>query len=380
LRLQLRGIARVALAAAAVTAVLPVRGEDRVTVRGVYYRENSTKVVQPIFEVTKDLPHGFDVTAHGLIDAITSPSILAGVPGDDVLTEYRKEAGLSVGKTFRDQGRTRVGLSYRQSREPDYIAHSVGVDVEHGIWENSGAVSAVLAYSTDTVGPNLDLFLKTYFIGANYTQALSPVALAVVGYELTYMDGFWCNPYDLDKYGRGRARCPDKRLRHVAAARFAYYVPPLAGGFQLHYRFYIDQYPGKLPADEPVDPLHLVAHTVEARVYREFGHGLELRLGYRFHSQGAARFSFCNSHAPNVSDPLGCAGVTDTYFASDQKLTDFNTHLVELKLYWEARGLAGIPVLAWFADGTFELSYGYYFQPTHYGNAHVLQTGYTLPF
>jgi hypothetical protein len=36
--------------------------------------------------------------------------------------------------------------------------------------------------------------------------------------------------------------------------------------------------------------------------------------------------------------------------------------------------------LAWFALGTFDISYGHYFQPTHYGAAHVLQTGYSLPF
>jgi hypothetical protein len=378
LRLQLRGIARVALAAVTVALVVPARGEDRVSVRGIYYREGSTKVVQPIVEVTKDLPYAFDVTAHGLVDAITSPSILAGVPGDDILTEYRKEAGLGVGKTFGQ--RTRVGLSYRQSREPDYIAHSFGAQVQQGIWDNSGTVSGNLAYSTDTIGPNLDLYLKTYFAGVAYTQAISPLALAQVVYELTYMNGFWCNPYELDRFGRGRVMCPDKRMRHVGAVRFAYYFPAFSGGAQLHYRFYIDHYPGKLPADEPVDPLHLVSHTVEARLYREMGHGLELRLTYRFHSQGAARFAFCNNHARNVPAPPGCEGVTDVFFTNDDKLADFNTHLVELKLYWDARGLVGIPVLAWFADGTFELAYGHYFQPTHYGDAHVLQTGYTLPF
>jgi hypothetical protein len=368
----------VVLAAAVVALVAPAHGEDRVTVRGVYYRENSTKVVQPVFEVTKDLPYGFDVGAHGLVDAITSPSILAGVPGDDILTEYRKEAGLSVGKTFQD--RTHVGLSYRQSREPDYIAHSVGLELDRGIWENSGSVAATFAYSTDTIGPNLDLFLKTYFFGVAYTQAISPVALAVVGYELTYMDGFWCNPYDLDPFGRGRANCPDQRFRHVAAARFAYYVPAWSGGLQLHYRFYLDHYPGELPEEKPTNPLHLISHSVEARLYREMGDGFELRLSYRFHSQGAARFSFCNSHAANVAAPPGCEGVTDVFFASDQKLTTYDTHFLEMKLYWEARALARVPVLAWFAEGAFELSYGHYFQPTHYGGAHVLQTGYTLPF
>jgi hypothetical protein len=378
LRLQLRNILRVSLAAAVVALVAPAHGEDRVTVRGVYYREKSTKVVQPIFEMTKDLPGGFDVSAHGLVDAITSPSILAGVPGDDILTEYRKEAGLSVGKTF--QQRTRVGLSYRESREPDYIAHSFGVQLQQSVWENTGTVSANLAYSTDTIGPNLDLFLKTYFIGAAYTQALSPVALAQVVYELTYGDGFWCNPYDVDPNGRGRANCPDQRFRHVGAVRFAYYFPRLSGGAQVHYRFYVDHFPGELPADAPRDPQHLLSHTVEGRLYREMGHGLELRLIYRFHSQGAARFYFCNNHALSLPAPPGCEGVTTIFWASDEKLKAFDTHLLELKLFWEARALNRVPVLAWFSEGSFELSYGHYFQPTHYANAHVLQTGYTLPF
>jgi len=30
--------------------------------------------------------------------------------------------------------------------------------------------------------------------------------------------------------------------------------------------------------------------------------------------------------------------------------------------------------------GTFELSYGRFFQNTSFANAHVLQTGYSMPF
>ena len=40
--------------------------------------------------------------------------------------------------------------------------------------------------------------------------------------------------------------------------------------------------------------------------------------------------------------------------------------------------LAG--VLGWLAAGTFDASYGHYFQNTSFGNAHVLQLGYTMPY
>ena len=35
--------------------------DDHVTLRTQYYREPSTRVVQPVVEIEKDLPYGFDV-------------------------------------------------------------------------------------------------------------------------------------------------------------------------------------------------------------------------------------------------------------------------------------------------------------------------------
>ncbi|MEO8214658.1 MAG: hypothetical protein ABI560_15760, partial [Myxococcales bacterium] len=76
------------------------RGENRVTVRGQYYREPSTRVVQPVAEISADLPGGLDMSAHYLLDAITSASVASGAAGDNLFTEYRNEAGVSVGKTW----------------------------------------------------------------------------------------------------------------------------------------------------------------------------------------------------------------------------------------------------------------------------------------
>jgi hypothetical protein len=383
LRLQLKGSGPCRwLLALALALALPARAEDRVTIRGAYYREASTKVVQPVVEVTKDLPNGFDASVHGLVDAITSPSEAAGF-GDNVGTEYRKEVGLSLGKTA---GHNRVGLAYKESIEPDYVSHSAGLQLSRGIWENSGTVGLSLAFSADTLGPTLHLSTQAFFVSLDYTQALSPLSVVEARYEATYLQGYLCNPYELDATGQ-RPACPPRRLRHVAVFRAAHFFPALALGVQLHYRFYIDQWPGsldqqpgasQLPAP-PSDPWNLISHTIEARLYRELGHGLELRFAYRFHTQGAARFRECVGDPSRVQP--GCEGIpVKAEHAADQKLTAYATHVLEVKVYWEARPLAGVPILAWFALGAFELSYGHYFQPTHYGDAHVLQTAYSLPF
>jgi hypothetical protein len=370
LRLQLT--VRSGLVAAAVATLLGgalARAEDRVTVRGAYYRETSTKVVQPMVLVSKDLPLGFDAVAYGMVDAITSPSVLTGVSGDNIFTEYRKEAGLVVGKTI---DRTHLALSYRQSREPDYISHSVGLQVLAGVWDNSGTAALSLAYSHDTIGPNLNNPLDVGFLSLAYVQALSPVLVAEARYELTYQNGYLCNPYDQD--ARGRAVCPRQRLRHVGVVRLAHYFPVLAGGAQLHYRFYYDQRWSPKP-----NPWGMVAHSVEGRIYKDLGRYLELRLSYRFHTQTYAIFWWCNGDPSRAANPE-CGGDVLLYHASHQTLGPLRTQFLELKLTWEARPLARVPVLAWFALGAFELSYGRYFQTTHYGDAHVLQTGYSLPF
>jgi hypothetical protein len=365
LRLQLRRGALLVLAFTATHA----RGEDRVTVRGAYYREPSTKVVQPMIEISKDLPGGFDVYAHGLVDAITSPSVLTGVMGDNIFTEHRKEVGVAVGKSYRH---THLSLSYRQSREPDYISHAVGLHTSTGVWDNSGDVAMTLAYSHDTVGPFLNHPLDVGFAGFSYAQALSPVLLAQVGYELSYWNGFMCNPYDND--ARGRANCPRQRVRHAATTRLARYFPSAHAGLQLYYRFYYDLWWSPKP-----DPWGMTAHTFEGRVYQEVGPNLEFRLAYRYHTQGWALFAFCSRDPSKAADP-DCGPEILVYHTGDEKFGPLNTQLVELKLAWEARALTGVPLLGWFALGAFEISYGRYFQTTHYGTAHLLQTGYSLPF
>src|SRR5687767_13749882 len=69
----------------------PARAEDRVSIRGAYFREASTRVVQPMLELSKDLPSGFEVGVSTAVDAISSASIAQGATADEVFTENRYE-------------------------------------------------------------------------------------------------------------------------------------------------------------------------------------------------------------------------------------------------------------------------------------------------
>lgn len=50
-----------------------------------------------------------------------------------------------------------------------------------------------------------------------------------------------------------------------------------------------------------------------------------------------------------------------------------------LTFIWDLNIFANVPFLRVFAPGTADVSYGYFIQDTRYGNAHLLQVGYTYP-
>lgn len=340
----------------------PARAENRVEVHGTYFREESTRIVQPMLSVSTDLPHGLDLQAHGLVDAITSASLATGASADELFTETRKEARIGLGKTW---DHTRVGGSYRQSREPDYISHSAVLSASRGVWDNSGLIGVNAAYAWDTIGPNLNLGMKTWFAGVTYEQGITPTLLVQASYEAFFHEGFLGNVY-LRVPNLGRERPPGERLRHALAARIATYRPEWRAGAQLHFRFYIDQDFGLQLA-----PWGIMSNTIEGRIYKELGRFVEVRASYRVHAQGSAKF-WCNSD-PSQGGRTDCFGAFPAHYSADVKLGKLATHIPELKLYVDLGFVRGAP-------GTVDLSYGHYFQSTRYGGAHLAQLGYTLPF
>jgi len=362
---------RLPLAAlAALLALLSGRAvaDDYVTVRGAYYREPSTRVIQPVVEVERDSASGWDVRAHFLVDAITSASLAAGTSVDSIFTETRNEVGFGVRKRW---SRSDVTVNYKYSAESDYWSHSAFVSASQRFWGDTSRVTASTGVSLDTLSsrartpecatpPKASCPLDTFYGGLGYTQILSPVLLAQLSLEAAYLTGFQGNLYrSVPNFGY--ERLPDTRLRTAVATRIAYYVPSLSIALRLHYRYYFDSW-------------SIGSHMVEGRVYIPATRTLDLRLTFRQYFQSSA-----NVWCDLTANP-GCYDASARYYTTDPKLSPVNTSYPEIQLVWRAEALADVPVLGWISGGSFAISYGRYIQNTSYDFAHVLQTGYTLPY
>ena len=201
----------------------PVRAEDRVTVRGAYYREASTRVIQPVVEISKDLPSGFDITAHYLLDAITSASVAAGTPSDTIFTELRNEVGLAVGRTW-DRWRTTLGYSY--SAESDYWSHGARARRPTASGATARRVAASGGISLDgawprTRTPNCPTAATSSSASCASTSGRSRIRrsgarrfVTQIGVEGSYLDGYQASLYRAVP-NLGFENVQSKRLRDV---------------------------------------------------------------------------------------------------------------------------------------------------------------------
>ena len=312
-----------------------------------------------------------------------------------MFTETRYEGSVGVGFTRDLQ---RIAGFVRYSHEPDYKSYTGGVSLNREVWDRTGTVGVNLAFSHDDIQPpppQSDKDLDVWFAGLGYTQALSPdhhgpggctrrISRAASSPTPTWPTAAW-----------------DARTSPISACgtpwplRVAQYLPRATLGMQLHYRLYYDQQ--SLFDTGPVG--HSRPHRWRAGSASRWGANLEVRGIYRFHTQSAANF-WCNTNTQMGGD-ISCYGMSPDYHSVDIKFGDLRTQVAEFKLIWDLRLLNGT-ALDFFAAGTFDVSYGYYFEGTpygqeftdrnappvlgelpfsrEYGGAHLIQTGYSLPF
>lgn len=219
--------------------------------------------------------------------------------------------------------------------------------------------------------------MRQGFAGVWYGQVLSPTIVVQGGYETALLDGYLGSPYR-PVGPQGIEVIPSKRWRNALGLRVANYFPVSGTGVQVHYRYYFDLYPGPSSDYGGTDPWRVSSHTVELRVFQRLTAALELRLTGRLYSQGAAAF-WCDL-AQNASCLAARPPGFSNIYTSDPKLSPVSTKFLEGKLYWDAVSWRGLDFFGWFSAGTFELSYGYYWQSTSYEGAHILQVGYTIPY
>ncbi len=352
--------AALALAVIAVAAASsPASADGSLTMRGAYYKERSTRVIQPMLDATLSVGDHGTADGHLLVDAITSASASSGA-SDTAFTERRYEGGGGYAHEL-SWGKLRGDL--RISDEPDYFSLFGGASVELGFAEKNTIVGLGGGAGHDNVsnagaqGPFsvvIEDTLTTVLATASVSQLLSPNLVASAGYDLSYLSGYQQNPYRFVLIGSApmAERHPDTRTRHAVAATAKWFLPDSHTTAIATYRLYADSW-------------SVVAHTPEVRVIQPLGDLIEVGARYRFHSQSAADFY-------SLIYQEG-----DRYLSDDEKLSSFTTHTIEgrFAMLGEALGFDGT-----LGEARGELLLQYIDQNNRFGNAVAAQVALTLPF
>ncbi|MEJ7604508.1 MAG: DUF3570 domain-containing protein [Kofleriaceae bacterium] len=356
--------------AALIASTTSAAADGTLEMRGAYYKERATRVMQPMldgmFEVgTKGL-----LSAHLLIDSITSASSSAGAVDSEGFNEKRYEGGAAYG---HDLGALRLGVEGKYSSEPDYRSLYAGVRGELDVAQKNTTLGLGGGISHDSIGtsmagglgaltleckagedPQSRCPLTTGSLYASINQIVSRRAIVGLSYDIAVQRGFTSNPYRLAIAANMlvRERHPTERLRHAVAISGRYQLPTETTLIGV-YRYYRDDW-----------KIH--GHTPELRVVQEVGDTIDASLRYRYHTQNKAYF-YEDRYVEEDPD----------YRSDDVKLSKLTTHTLEgkLGLRGETFGLAG----RW-AAARLEGILQYIIQQNRFGNAIAAQLALTVPF
>jgi hypothetical protein len=335
MRLQLKLVAAVALAelasanapaAAQVAETEPGDGAVDATV-SVYADDDETTVVTSLVDGSVRLPAPVVLSAHALVDAVSSASVDVVSAATSRWDERRVELGATA--AARAAG-TDATIGYTTSGENDWRSHAVEVGLARELARKNTTLSLGYGRTLNRVGraedPTFERELVVHGGRVALSQILGPRTLASIAYTVQTSSGYHASPYRYvtDATGASRPEMhPDERLRHAIALRVMRAVGD-ATSIDAQYRLYVDDW-------------GIASHTVTAAVSRELSDSLDLRVRGRGYYQGRASF-----YREDYEMPM-------QYMSADRELSTF----------WDAGG--GIRV-AWHgehveiaakADGTY---------------------------
>jgi len=377
---------RLQLVAAALLVSATAFADGDLSMRGVYYKERSTRVMSPMLDGLFEVGARGLVNAHLLVDAITSASAGSGAVNTKPFTEQRYEAGL--GYTQELDGpkgsiidRVRLGGEGRASTESDYRSYSIAARAEADLAQKNATVGLGGSYSADradasgsqsplggimllckgdTSATSSSCPLDLYNVFATASQIAGKNTVLGASYDLSYLDGYQSNPYRQVPVPALATFVPERhpfyRTRQSVAGSVRHYVEKSQTTFIAAYRYYWDDW-------------HIHAHTPELRIVQEVGLHADASVRYRYYRQTAA--FFWREFYP---DPTTLA---QPYVTADPKMGAFDGHVMEAKLgvFGEAFDLTG----RW-AGARFEGILEYVIQHNSFGNAVVAHVALTLPF
>jgi len=373
MRLQLTPAAAILAVAAALPAGA-ARADGTLAVRGVYYKERATRVVQPMLDAMFDAgSHGI-VTAHFLVDAITSASASSGAANANPFTERRYEGG--AGYTH-ELGVLSLGGEAKLSTESDYRSIYLGVRGQLELNQKNTVLGIGAGLSRDTISaaaaqgpfmPSLrcdaanpsaaECSLDVYSVYGSASQIVGRDAVAGISVDVSQLSGYQSNPYRSAIVGEALVpeRHPTERTREAFAAWLRYYIARSATTLIGSYRYYRDSW-----------DVH--AHTPELRLVQELNRNVDAALAFRYYSQDGAYF-FRDRY------PADDAAMTQ-FVSDDVKLSSFTGYTIEGKggMLGEELGFDG-RLAAMRLEGILE----YTVQHNRFGNAVIAHVAVTIPF
>jgi hypothetical protein len=360
------------------------RADGTLAMRGVYYKEKSTRVIQPMVDGMFEVGTRGLVDAHLLVDAITSASPGSGAVNAVPFTERRYEVGGGYAheldgppESLLDKLRLRGDTKF--STESDYRSIYGGARIEADVAQKNATVATgggvsrdsmdaagaqgalggiMLRCPGDTSASSKGCHLTTFSGFASVSQIVSRNAIVSATYDLAYLDGYQSNPYRsvVTPGGFVQEQHPFKRLRQAIAVSARLYLPKTETTLIGAYRFYHDDW-------------KINAHTPELRIVQQVGATADASVRFRYYTQSAAFFWRARYPDPTVM-PL-------PYYTDDPKMSAFDGQLLEAKLGVLGRtfGLGG----TW-ARTRFEGILEYVLQSNRFGNAGVAHVAVTVPF
>lgn len=188
----LAGLAGGVLAASGARAVtLP---EDSAEALIHVYDGGGLRASGPALLVRKSIADKVSLSGSYYVDSVSSASI-------DVVTtaspykEKRTEYGFGADYVVRD---SQITLSGSNSKEPDYTASSLGIDVSQEMFGGMTTVALGYTRSSDKVGQKgIGFFdtVKHWQYRAGVTQIITPSWIASLNFEAVSDDGYLGSPY-----------------------------------------------------------------------------------------------------------------------------------------------------------------------------------------
>ena len=373
MRLQLTVSGAIAALGAVGALGATARADGELVARTAYYKERATRVIQPMLDGMFDIAERGTVTAHFLVDAITSASTSSGAANAKAFSEKRYEAGFGYTHQLAS---LKVGGDAKYSTESDYDSFYLGLRGQLELAQKNAVLGAGAGVSLDSVSTTMAggfaggtlqcdphkatdthdaCSLDTYSGFASFSQILGRNAIAAVTYDVSSMRGYQSNPYRtvITAAKLVAERHPDRRLRQAVGISARYYVPATETTLVGAYRYYRDDW-------------HVRAHTPELRIIQQVGQFADAAFRYRYYAQSAAYF-YLDKYPDDTSE----------YVSDDAKLSQFTGHTLEAKLgiYGEEFGLSGI-----WGGARFEGLLEYEVQNNRFGNAVIAHVALTVPF